>query len=63
MTKRGYLQHSAPFRTEAVDVQRVSRNQYEAFFEGRWRKIHFGKICNHIKYQGQNIIILLPKED
>ena len=62
MTKRGYLQHSAPFRTEAVDVQRVSRNHYEAFFEGRWRKIHFGKICNHIKYQGQNIIILLPKE-
>jgi hypothetical protein len=54
----GYLQHGSgkgPFRTEACSIRHVKLDQYEAYFECRWRKIHFNQSRYWIIYKGQRI--------
>ena len=57
----GYLQHgsgtSGPFRTEKVTVKHLYADQYQAFFEGRWRKIHMREKGDYIIFQKEKILI------
>lgn len=57
----GYLQHgqgtSGPFRTESVPIRHLHADNWEARFEGRWRKVHIKVKSLHIIYQGKRIPI------
>jgi hypothetical protein len=58
----GYLQHKAgptgPFRTESVQVRHLGMlDQYQAWFEGRWRKIYVQVNRTYILYRGDRITI------
>lgn len=56
----GYLQHGSgrgPFRTERVSVRHLYLDNWEARFEGRWRKVHVQVGRLFIVYFGQRIAI------
>jgi hypothetical protein len=63
MIATAYLQHSAgpngPFRTEAVRVKHEYADRYKAFYEGKWRRVHVQVKKTFIKYQGQQIKIII----
>jgi len=61
--EEGYLQHGqgiGPFRTEAVKVRHEFADNYSAFFEGRWRKVHDTMQRSFIAHNGEKITILYP---
>lgn len=57
----GYLQHKAspvgPFRTEEVKVRHEYADMYQAFFEGKWRRVFVSVTRLYIKFQGERITI------
>ena len=57
----GYLQHGSdtngPFRTESVTIKHLYADQYQAFFEGRWRKIYVREKGDYIKFLNYKIQI------
>lgn len=58
----GYLQHKAgptgPFSTESVKVRHLGMlDQYQAWFEGKWRKIYVQANRTYIRYRGEKITI------
>jgi hypothetical protein len=57
----GYLQHgggtAGPFRTEKVWVRNPYADDWTAFFEGRWRKVHIQVNRTFIVFQGKRITI------
>lgn len=57
----GYLKHGAgtigPFCTEEVTVRHKCPGIYEAWFEGRWRKVHVQIKRLYITYKGEKITI------
>lgn len=56
----GYLQHGTapgPFRTESVPVRHLYADNYEAWFEGKWRMVHIQIKRTYIKYNGEKITI------
>lgn len=60
-TEIGYLHHgdstNGPFRTESVKVKHECADNYKAFFEGRWRKVHIQVKRCYIVFQGEKITI------
>jgi len=59
--EEGYLQHgqgNGPFRTEAVKVRHEVADNYSAFYEGQWRKVHDTIQRSYIVYRGEKIMIL-----
>ncbi len=59
----GYLNHSAgtsgPFLTERVRVRNEYADRWQAFFEGRWRRVHIQVNRTFIVYQGEKVTILI----
>lgn len=57
----GYLQHgegtSGPFRTEKVKVKHLYADNWQVFFEGKWRKVYIQVNRTFIKYQGNKITV------
>lgn len=57
----GYLHHGdgtkGPFCTEVVKVKHEYADNYKAFFEGRWRKVHMQVKRCYIVFQGEKITI------
>lgn len=57
----GYLQHGqgteGPFRTEKVWVRNQYADEWTAYFEGRWRKVHIQVKRTFIVYRGERITI------
>jgi hypothetical protein len=57
----GHLQHgqgtSGPFRTECVTVRLAMPDNWQAWFEGRWRKVFVTMKGSHIVFQGEKITI------
>ena len=56
MIEIGYLQHGAgrgPFRTESVKVKHEYADNYKAFYEGKWRKLHIQVKRCYIMFQGE----------
>lgn len=59
----GYLQHgegSGPFRTEAVKVRPdvwPNADKWEAYYEGKWRRVHIQVNRTYINYFGERITI------
>lgn len=57
----GYLQHGqgtdGPFRTERVYVRNHYAAEWQAWFEGRWRKVHMQVNRTFITYRGERITI------
>lgn len=57
----GYLQHGTgtqgPFRTESVPVRHLYADNWQARFEGRWRKVHIALRRTFIVFQGEKIAI------
>ena len=56
----GYLQHgegAGPFRTEQVRVRNEYADRWQAFFEGRWRRVHVQVNRLYIVFQGDRITI------
>ena len=57
----GFLQHdqrtNGPFGTEHVQIRSIGAGEWEAWFEGRWRKVHILVRGLHIVYRGERIAI------
>jgi hypothetical protein len=61
----GYLQHVSirangdkdSFRTESVNVKHEYADNYLAFFEGKWRRVHANSKGMYIIFQGAKITI------
>ncbi len=57
----GYLQHGpnagGPFRTERVRIHHEYADRWQAFFAGRWRRVHILVSRTYIVYQGERITI------
>lgn len=57
----GYLHHgqgtNGPFRTERVLVKHLHGFEWQARFEGRWRKVHIQVKRTFIVYRGERITI------
>jgi hypothetical protein len=56
----GYLQHGKagePMLTEKVAIRSVPVGEWQAHFEGRWRKVHMQGNRLYIIYQGNKITI------
>ena len=57
----GYLQHgegtSGPFRTERVTVRNSYADNWQAWFEGKWRKVNVQLNRLYIVLQGEKITI------
>lgn len=56
----GYLQHGTspgPFRTEAVRLHHEYGDRWQAFFEGRWRRVHIQVGRTYITWRGEKITI------
>lgn len=54
----GYLQHgdaATCMRTEAVRIRHEYRDLYQAFYEGRWRRIYDTGSRYYIVYRGEKI--------
>ena len=62
-TDTGYLQHGdgeGPFRTEGVPVKQdlwPMVGKWQAFYEGKWRRVHVQVNRTFIKYNGEKITI------
>jgi len=61
MSDIGYLQHGAgasgPFRTESVPIRHIMPDEWQARFEGKWRKVHTTVRRLFITYRGEKITI------
>ena len=60
MIDYGYLQHgsgSGPFSTERVAIRNEYADNWIAFFEGRWRKVHTHVNRLFIVYRGEKVTI------
>jgi hypothetical protein len=61
LTDYGYLQHgkgtNGPFRTERVGVKHEYADRWQAWFEGRWRRVHIQVGRLYIVYKGEKITI------
>lgn len=56
----GYLQHGVapnPCRTEAVKLHHEGADRYQAYFEGRWRRVYIQVNRTFILYRGEKITI------
>jgi hypothetical protein len=56
----GYLQHGKagePMLTEKVTIRSVPVGEWQAHFEGRWRKVYIQVNRLYIVYQGNKITI------
>jgi hypothetical protein len=57
----GFLQHgqgtNGPFRTEQVQVRSIGAGEWQASFEGRWRKVHILVRGLYIIFHGERIAI------
>lgn len=56
----GYLQHGTapdPCRTESVRVHHEYGDRYQAWFEGRWRRVYISVKRMFILYRGEGITI------
>jgi hypothetical protein len=56
----GYLQHGtapAPCRTESVSIRHEYRDLYQAWYEGRWRRIYDTGTRYYIIYRGEKITL------
>ena len=60
MSDKGYLQHGTapgPFRTEEVTIRHLYADNYEAWYEGKWRMVHIQVNRTYIKVRGVKITI------
>lgn len=61
MSDHGYLQHSCgptgPFLTEKVRVRNQYGDRWQAFFEGKWRRVHIQVSRLFIVYRGERVTI------
>lgn len=61
VSEHGYLQHgqgtNGPFATERVEVRNQYADNWQARFEGRWRKVHIQVNRTYIVYRGERITI------
>lgn len=58
----GYLQHGkapGPFRTESVSIKNEHGDRWLAFYEGRWRRVHYQVHRLFIVYNGEHITITI----
>lgn len=59
----GYLQHgegtNGPFRTEKVKVKNLYADNWQVFFEGKWRKVYIQVNRTFIYFQGNKITVLI----
>lgn len=56
----GYLQHgnsATCMRTEKVSIRHEYRDLYQAFYEGRWRRIYDTGRHYYIIYRGEKITL------
>lgn len=60
MSDKGYLQHGTapgPFRTEEVTVRNLYADNWEAYYESKWRMVHITEKRTYIKVHGVKINI------
>ena len=57
----GFLQHgegtAGPFRTERVRVRNQYADRWQAWFAGKWRRVHIQVNRTFIVYRGERITI------
>lgn len=56
----GYLQHgdkATCMRTESVSVKHLYADNYQVFYEGKWRKVHIQVNRLYIVYRGNKITL------
>lgn len=58
---RGYLHHGrgtqGPFRTESVRVRNEFGDRWQAFYCGKWRRVHIQVRETYITHLGERIAI------
>jgi Rps23 Pro-64 3,4-dihydroxylase Tpa1-like proline 4-hydroxylase len=60
MDNVGYLQHgvkSGPFATEAVTIRHLFADNWQAYYDGQWRKVHIQVKRTYIVHNGERITI------
>ena len=59
----GFLQHGhgtdGPYRTERVRIRHEFLDRYQAYFDGKWRRVHIQINRTYIVYRGERISILI----
>lgn len=56
----GYLQHGqspGPFLTEAVRIKHLYADQWQAWYEGKWRTVFVQVNRTYIRVKGERITI------
>lgn len=57
----GYLQHgtgtNGPFRTEKATIRHLFADNWQCFYEGKWRKVHVTLSRLYIIFRGNKITI------
>lgn len=56
----GYLQHgtgSDPFHTEKVTIRHLFADNWQCFYEGKWRKVYITISRLYIIFKGDKIAI------